>query len=119
MLLDANADIEADEINCYGGKPLHWASEHEPATVELLLKRGANVNSRNIKTDSDFNGFTPLIMNASQKDDCAEVTELLLAAGADIEATDARGKTALAHALEKNLKRIPEVLKQHGATTAS
>jgi hypothetical protein len=24
MLLDAGAEIDADEINCYGGKPLHW-----------------------------------------------------------------------------------------------
>src|ERR1041385_810782 len=52
MLLDAGADIEADEINCYGGKPLHWASEHEPSTVKVLLKRGAKVDSRNIDRKS-------------------------------------------------------------------
>ncbi len=113
LLLEAHADIEADEINCYGGKPLHWASEHEPATTELLLKQGADVNSRNLMADSDKHGFTPLIMNASQKDDCAEVTELLLAAGADINATDAKGMTALDHATI--LERIPAVLRRHGA----
>lgn len=116
LLLDAGADIEADEINCYGGKPLHWASEHAPKTVELLLKRSADVNARNVKADSDFHGFTPLIMNASQRDDCAEVTELLIKAGADINAADARGKTALTHALERELKRIPEILRRRGAT---
>jgi ankyrin repeat protein len=77
MLLDAGADIEADEIYCYGGKALHWASEHAPAAVCLLLERGADVNSRNRKTDSEFCGMTPLIMNATQKDDCSEATELL------------------------------------------
>src|SRR4051794_24134062 len=100
MLLDAEAEIEADEINCYGGKPLHWASEHAPAAVRVLLERGADVNSRNRKSDSEFYGMTPLVMNATQKDDCSEVTELLLAGGADITATDARGRTALNHAQE-------------------
>src|SRR5581483_10205499 len=106
LLLDAGACIEADETNCYGGKPLHWASEHAPEVVELLLKRGAAVNSRNVKADSSLLGMTPLIMNATQRDDCCRVTELLLAAGADINATDARGETALAHATERGLTRI-------------
>jgi ankyrin repeat protein len=115
VLLDAGADIEADEINCYGGKPLHWASEHAPAAVRVLLDRGAAVNSRNLKADSEFYGMTPLIMNATQKNDCAEVTELLINAGADIAAVDANGKTALAHARERGLTRIQEVLLAHGA----
>ena len=71
MLLDAGADIEADEINCYGGKPLHWASEHEPHIVKLLLERGANVNSVNRRAESEFFGITPLMMNALMTDDCA------------------------------------------------
>lgn len=116
MLLDAGADIEADETNCYGGKPLHWASEHEPKTVEVLLKRGALVDSRNERAESDLFGMTPLIMNATQKNDCSEVAELLLAAGADIHAVDAQGRTALAHATQRNLTRIPEVLRRNGAT---
>lgn len=115
MLLDAGADIEADEINCYGGKSLHWASEHAPEAVQVLLDRGADVNSRNQKADSQFYGMTPLIMNATQKDDCAEVTELLISAGADIAAVDATGKTPLAYAQERGLSRIQEVLRRHGA----
>jgi ankyrin repeat protein len=115
LLLDAGADIEADEINCYGGKPLHWASEHAPAAVRVLLDRGAAVNSRNMKTDSEFYGMTPLIMNATQRNDCAEVTERLINAGADIGAVDAQGKTALAYAREYGLTRIQEVLLAHGA----
>jgi len=143
LLLAANAEIEADLLHVghrYCGKPLHWASEHEPATVEILLKHGADPNSRTVMEESGHDGFTPLIMNASNrkpvyeggtikgtdafkwhtdcgcfKGDCAEVTELLLAAGADINATDAEGKTALVHALEGDLQRIPEVLRRHSA----
>lgn len=117
-LLDAGASIEADEINCYGGKPLHWASEHAPATVEALIKRGAKVNSRNVKTDSSLFGMTPLIMNATQRNDCWEVTELLITAGAELNATDAKGKTALRHAIEHNLLHITETLTRHGATAS-
>lgn len=113
-LLDAGAVIDADEINCYGGKPLHWASEHEPTTVELLLRRGADVNSRNLKVDSEFYGMTPLIMNATQKEDCGEVTELLLQAGADPKAVDATGKTALDYAEKYGRHRIAEVLRHAG-----
>lgn len=115
LLLDAGADIEADETGCYGGKPLHWASEHAPDAVGLLLRRGADVNSRNLKADSDFFGTTPLIMNTTQRDDCAEVTALLLAAGADVHAEDAAGKTALAHAQARGLTNIAAVLRRQGA----
>lgn len=110
MLLDAGADIEADEINCYGGKPLHWASEHEPHIVKLLLARGANVNSVNIKRDADYRGVTPLLMNALMRDDCGEATQLLLDAGADPAATF-QGKTAEQIAEEKANQKILAVLR--------
>jgi ankyrin repeat protein len=115
MLIDAGADIEADEVNWIGGKPLHWASEHAPDAVRLLLAAGAEVNGRNVREGSPFYRFTPLIMNATQRDDCSEVTELLLAAGADLQATDGEGKTALAHAEQRKLSKIIAVLKAAGA----
>lgn len=110
MLLEAGADIEADEINCYGGKPLHWASEHEPHIVKLLLERGANVNSVNMRKESEFFGVTPLLMNALMTDDCAEATRLLLAAGADTSVTF-HGKTATQIADEKGNGQILAVLR--------
>ena len=113
ILLDAGTDIEADEIGWIGGKPLQWASEHEPATVRLLLERGADVNARNINKDSEFFEFTPLIMNASQTNDCGEVTQILLKAGADIKATDAHTKTALDQAIARKNEHIISVLRSH------
>lgn len=113
-LLDAGADIEADEIGLYGGKPLHWASEHEPRVVKLLLDRGAEVNSRNVLPGGGFEGVTPLIMVATQKNDCAECAELLIAGGADMNATDAKGRSALTWALERGTKKVEAVLRSHG-----
>lgn len=112
MLLDAGADIEADEINCYGGKPLHWASEHEPHIVRLLLERGANVNSVNVRQESDYFGVTPLLMNVLMKDDCADATQLLLEAGADTTVTH-HGKSLLEIGEEKGNARILAVLREY------
>ncbi|WP_425396687.1 ankyrin repeat domain-containing protein [Aeoliella sp.] len=105
LLLDAGADVHAQELGCYGGTPLHWASEHEPAVVRLLLERGADVNSVNQREESDFYGITPLMMNVLMKDDSAEVTRLLIDAGADL-AVRYRGKSLLEVAEEKGNNRI-------------
>lgn len=116
-LLDAGADIEANEVGLYGGKPLHWAAEHEPPAVRLLLERSAQVDSRN-EMKNTMNGFTPLIMCAMQGDDCAECAVLLLDAGADMNATDAEGRTALAWAVARGNTRVENVLRGRGAKGA-
>lgn len=113
LLIDNGADIEADEINWLGGKPLHWASEHAPNTTKILLEHGANVNSRNEKEDSPCYGRTPLIHNATQREDCSEITEMLLKAGADLNAIDKKGKTALQWAKEKKNTKIESILKNY------
>ncbi len=114
VLLAAGAAVEADETGLYGGKPLHWASEHQPESVRVLLAHGADVNSRNVLA-GEYHGRTPLIMNASQDDDCHEVTELLIEAGADVHAVDGAGKTALDHAKAGGRTRIADVLRRSGA----
>jgi ankyrin repeat protein len=84
--------------------------------VKVLLAHGADVNAGNIKADSDVYGVTPLIMNATRKNDCGEVTQLLFAAGADIHAKDECGKTALGHAVERGLEHVESVLRAHDAS---
>ncbi len=110
ILIDNGADIEADEINWIGGKPLHWASEHSPETTRILLEHGANVNALNVKKDSPCYMRTPLIHNASQGDDCSEVTTLLMEAKADMNSKETKGKTAFEMAKEKNNVKIISVL---------
>ncbi len=102
---------ENPDLLCYGGKALHWASEHEPHIVKLLLERGADVNAVNVKEDSEFFGVTPLLMNALMKDDCGEVTKLLLDSGADSSVTF-QGKTVAQIAEEKGNTRIMAVLRE-------
>ncbi len=112
LLLDAGADVEADEINCYGGKPLHWASEHSPEVVAILLEHGAQVDSLNQLESSEYFGITPLMMNVLMKDDCAPVTRLLLDAGADTRVTH-REKTLRDWAGEKGNTNVLSVLNSH------
>lgn len=112
-LVGAGADLEADEIGAYGGKPLHWAAEHAPRVVEFLLQRGANVDSRN-RLAGNLLGFTPLIMCATQRNDCAECAELLLAAGADVHAAADDGRTALACAVAGGHRAVEAVLRRAG-----
>lgn len=109
MLLDAEADIEADEIDCYGGKPLQWASEKQDAVVKLLLDRGAQVDSRNVLSDSTYFGITPLGMNVLMEEDGAGVTRLLIDAGADVR-FKFNGKSLIEIAEEKGNVKILEVL---------
>ncbi len=113
-LLDAGAGLEADEIGLYGGKPLHWAAEHAPAVVQRLLARGAAVDSRNLMP-GEMLGFTPLIMCAKQRNDCAECAALLLAAGADVHAKAADGRTALDLAVAGGHDKVEAELRRNGA----
>ena len=109
LLLDHGTPIEVDEVGLYGGKPLHWASEHAPACVKLLLERGANPNSRNLMK-GEFEGFTPLHMMASQREECVECAQYLLDAGADRTLRDAQGRLPIDVAREGGRLRVVEFL---------
>jgi ankyrin repeat protein len=91
-LLDAGAKVDADEIGLYGGKPIHWAAEHSPDTLRLLLAHGADPRARNL-FKNDFEGYTPLHMCARQPEESLECADILLEAGADVVARDAKGQT--------------------------
>jgi ankyrin repeat protein len=89
-LIEYDADIDAGDNT--GWTPLSWASRghffKDGSVHRLLLERGADVNSR-----ADDDGCTPL--HRASQHGALEIVRLLLEHGADAEAVNRDGKTAL------------------------
>lgn len=99
LLLDHGADIDAREQ--WGGQTAAmWAaSQHQPAMLELLIARGANIDLKgypriwdrtimNEPRPKDMNngGFSPL--HYAAREGCTECVRVLAKGGADLNATD-------------------------------
>ena len=114
-LLDAGWPIDKP---CPGGdSALHHASWNgQPGAVALLLERGANVNFRGLE-----DGRTPLInavINEAGEaggDDHVECIDALIAAGAEIDAVDEEGYSALKHACADGDTALAKLLLDKGA----
>lgn len=104
-LLDAGANPNVKPSN--GAGPLFQAA-HSAEIVALLLAAKANPNV------TDDYGQTPL-MNAIQNDAIKSV-EAFIAGGADLNARDRSGSTALTLAQNTMRTEIAEILKKGGAT---
>ncbi|MEI8312533.1 MAG: ankyrin repeat domain-containing protein, partial [Verrucomicrobiota bacterium] len=112
LLIEKNADMNLSTT--HGGTPLHYAAGHgDLAMVRALLARGANVNA--ICRDS---GETPLT-SACRDWAHSYIVAPLLSAGADVNARDKNGRTALHYAVDP-LLNIPlvELLLEKGANPA-
>ncbi len=96
---DENIDKRLQEAAYDGNREL----------IEALLKRGANVNT----VEGEL-GYTPL-MWASMKDYHNDSVRLLIEAGANLNARNSKGETALMIALKESGKRNAELLVDKGA----
>jgi ankyrin repeat protein len=136
LLLERGADIEARE-SWAGTTALTWAiAEHHPRIVATLLERGAGVdtysnfigvaNSRGVEGTVPEpyepgqeaigyanGGLTPLHFAAREGE--REAAELLIRAGADIDAVAADGKTALGLAIYNGHYALASYLIEAGA----
>jgi ankyrin repeat protein len=108
-LLDAGADVNIADDG--GSTALQAAIFSDVPLVQALLDHGAHVDAANSA------GWTPLIEEAalSPMDQPADISRILLAQGASIDARDIHGDTALIWAADRNQFEIARCLLTHSA----
>ena len=116
--------FKVDAVNKMGMTALHYAGDQKAGVMaaKLLIDRGADVNAVS-SSDASFGvsgthhvafvRFTPLHLAAA----CGNLSDvsLLLKSGADVNALDGKGQTALMLATEMRRMDIAELLQKAGA----
>ena len=119
ILLDAGAKVETRR-QCKTGMTTLNRAVHPPffneAVVQVVLEHGASIEIA--RTDRPYQGRTRLIMMASELLGLS-IIRILLDKGANIEARDAREKTALHRAVEYYQVKNVQLLLEHGADPKS
>ncbi len=115
VLLDAGAEINGANEDGYTAL-MEAANCRVPDSLRLLIERGAEVNARS------GNGSTPLIYGVFALGETFstptpdDVVAVLLAHGADLEARDLEGKSALDVARETGNDELVDSLLKAGAS---
>lgn len=117
LLLEFGADVETQDAG--GHNPLYRVANGQGrdeaegrATLELLIKHGANVNQV-----TGVGGMTPLHMSARRG--TPRIAEALLDAGADVDARDKNGETPLRRAVNCGQESVVSLLLKRGANPRS
>lgn len=107
LLLDVGADPNLDQ----GRTPLGWTIVHDhPELVRMLIDHKANIE----KMDDGYN--SPLVLAATCRQGLSlEPLQILLESGADIEARDRFGQTALMRAVHIGSAETVRLLLDYGA----
>ncbi len=110
LLLQAGADAAA--VSCYSTRNAVGYHVDNPVVLRMLLEHGCSASAP-CCTD----GRTPLMLAVARQ--CPESVQLLLEKGADVNARNAQGRTALHYIewqwpIEKSLQ-IARMLLEHGA----
>ena len=111
LLMGKNADVNL--ATPHGGTPLHYACGHgDLPIIRSLIQHGADVNSK-----KQGHLDTPLIA-ACREWAHSYVVRPLIQAGADCNAADKEGRTALHHSIDPLMnKPLVELLVESGANT--
>lgn len=102
LLLKSGADVNVK--NNHGRSALMLADYSSTETIKVLLENKADVDSRNKY------GATTLMLVASSYDNYFEVVKLLIKYGANINAKDNEGKTAITYAMENNPSNKKDII---------
>ena len=98
LLIDRGANVHAHADAAIFGA----ARQADPEVVRLLLAKGAPVNARLKEYDNDT-----VLMEATSGGS-AETVAMLIAAGADVKATNDKGETALMKAVKVDHRYSPQ-----------
>jgi ankyrin repeat protein len=106
MLLKSGANVKAKDVDGRTAliETLTTENELPPETIEELIQAGSEVNVR------IYGGLTPLMIAAAGN---LRILQAIIRAGADLNATDDRGATALRWA--KDSPENYKILKDAGA----
>lgn len=110
--LESGYDLEATDMGKKHTPFLRAVSQRDLATSKALAELGANIEARG------QNGETALTLLAKDKG-VGEIFQWLVDSGANLEAKDGFGKSALRYALESNSEEAVKILLKAGADKES